>query len=660
MILEQLIKYGFLFIILTNSVILYNHKEDNRNHNLIEFGQYSFSSLSNKFSNIPEIFFSINDITYSFSKKFGLIEIKYSLNLYNKDFHIIKPTDLSLLYNMGIFCNLYIFETNENIYSIANIHENRCFYCIEYTKIHEHVKFGIKIYKINEFGEQIEFSELFFFTDKLFNINQNQGIQDNYKFDFNYLYKKYKDLLQNINEHKKKGIFLEESNRLKSSYMQPPLCFLKRDIAQDEGKWYFKKIYENYFCFCKGESCTNIPSFNIHSYQSCKYFFYLTILNNNKNLYPKTHYLLSDFFDENIESSEAFPIFQEMTNRNLKVHYLTMSWEIYCQFCMKNKKCVKNLGIIYGVKIINGDVLEKYLELFLRLKIVIAAEKYDSIDNLFYNIDYIIFIFLGHGVTYIKSYLYKDYLSPMRYNKILLPPSEIFVNLALKAGWKENNIIKIGYPKWDNYELHKTKADSYNFSENNERSIFMMFTWRKLKRGRNASIFYYNNIYNLLNDTEINEQLFWNNIKFYFCYHHTLREKKMIDMNNNTNIRYISQNEISILLKNSSLIITDFSSILFDAVVQKKPLILFIPDGLEPNLQDIYSDEYYEIITKIKNGIIYLGEVFVDLDKVINKIIYYIKNNFTLENEKLEFYKRFNLKNFGNTNKFINYIRKLK
>jgi hypothetical protein len=162
MILEQLIKYVFLFIILTNSVILYHQNKDNRNHNLIEFGKYSFSSLSNKFSNIPEIFFSINDITYSFSKKFGLIEIKYYLNLYNKDFHIIKPTDLSLLYNMGIFCNLYIFETNENIYSIANIHENKCFYCIEYTKINEHVKFGIKIYKINEFGEQIEFSELFF------------------------------------------------------------------------------------------------------------------------------------------------------------------------------------------------------------------------------------------------------------------------------------------------------------------------------------------------------------------------------------------------------------------------------------------------------------------------------------------------------------------
>ena len=187
----------------------------------------------------------------------------------------------------------------------------------------------------------------------------------------------------------------------------------------------------------------------------------------------------------------------------------------------------------------------------------------------------------------------------------------------------------------------------------------MMFTWRKLKIGKNTSILYYNNIFNLFNDAEINKQLYLNNIKLYFCYHHTLKEKKIIDIGNNNNIRFITQNEISKLLKNSSLIITDFSSILFDAIVQKKPLILFIPDGLDPNIQDIYTYEYYETITKIKNGDIYLGEVFFDLNKVIDKIIYYINNNFVLEREKIKFFKQFNLKNFGNTNKFINYINKL-
>ena len=110
-------------------------------------------------------------------------------------------------------------------------------------------------------------------------------------------------------------------------------------------------------------------------------------------------------------------------------------------------------------------------------------------------------------------------------------------------------------------------------------------------------------------------------------------------------------------MKNSSLIITDFSSIIFDAIVQRKPLILYIPDGLDSNLQDIYTQEYYETITKIKDGIIYLYEVFLDLNLVIEKIIYYIKNNFVLENEKLKFYKKFSLKRKGNTKRFINYIK---
>ena len=113
------------------------------------------------------------------------------------------------------------------------------------------------------------------------------------------------------------------------------------------------------------------------------------------------------------------------------------------------------MHIIYGVKKINGDFLEKFLEIFLKLKVVITAEQYESIDNLFYNIEYITYIFLGHGVQYIKSYLYKDYLSYKRYDKMLLPPCEKIINVALNSGWKNENIIKIGLPKWDNYKIFR-------------------------------------------------------------------------------------------------------------------------------------------------------------------------------------------------------------
>lgn len=657
MILNKLVKNALLFIFLLNLLIIKNEPIIEEYNEFNKFGEYSLTSLAKNIANMPEIYLSITDIRITYSNNHNLMEIIYYINLYDQNYYLIKPSNLPLLYNLGILCDFYSFSTKENIYSIANIFENKKFYCVEYSKLSEHVKFGIKVYKIKEIGEKTEFSELFFFSDKIININKTPAIQNNYHFDVISINKKYNKLLLKINEQKKK-LFTKEFNNLLQSYIQPPLCFLKEDIAQFDGKWSFHNIYNNYFCFCKGESCLNINSYNMHGYQMCKYNFYLTIIDNNKYLYSKTDYLLSDFFDGNIEPSDAFPIFKEMIKKQLKAHYITMSWDIFSEYCLKKPICLNNYQIIYGIKRIDGDVLEKYLDLFLKLKVVVAAEKYDGIDNFFYNIDYITYIFLGHGVQYIKSYLYNDYLSPKNYNKMLLPPSNKFISLALQAGWKNEDIIKITCPKFDNYGIYKKKISFQNNYEKNESSIFLMFTWRKMKKGKNISSLYYDNIYNLLNNTILNDYFDKNNVKFYFCFHHALKDKKIIPLENE-NIKFISQNEISILLKNSCLIITDFSAILFDAIVQRKPLILFIPDGLDPNLKEIYTEEYFEVITKIKNGFIDLNEIFLDLEQAINKIIYYIENGFELEKEKLNFYRQFKLTNKGNTKKFIRYIMKL-
>lgn len=663
MFLDYKIKCIISLVIIINSFISLIHNYQNKSdiiYTFNNFGQYSVASSTKNITNVPEIYLGVSDINYTYSKEFGLIEVIYYINLFDQKFHLIKPSNLSLLFNLGIFCNLYNFETNENIYSFPHIFENKCYFCIEYIKLSERAKFGVLFYKVNDLDEKIEYNELFFFNEKLINTAFNLSHQDNNKFNSNLIYNNYKKLLLEVNKSKKGESLNKEPINIKSSFLQPPLCFLKRDIAQVKGRWYFNNIYETYFCFCTGESCLKLPTFYMLNFQSCKYFFYLTMIDRNRYVYPKTHYLLSDFFDENIEASDALPIFKKMIKMNLDAHYLTVSKKIYDEFCGGKLKCFYNFQIIYGIRRINGDFLEKYLELLLKLKVVIAAEKYDSIDNLFYNIEYIIYIFLGHGVTYIKSYLYKDYLSPKKYNKILLPPCEKFITLALEAGWKNEDIVKIGYPRWDNYATYFPKILKNRTAKEEERSIFLMFTWRKVKKGKEISSLYFQNINLILNNEEINEQLFTNNIKLYLCYHHTLKEKKKLAVQNKNVIQFISQNDISTLLRNSSLIITDFSSILFDAIVQKKPLILFIPDGLDPHLKNIYVEEYYETITKITNNIIYLDEVILDINQVISKIIYYIKNDFALERKKLKFYRKFRLKAKGNTYRFINYVKKLK
>ena len=122
---------------------------------------------------------------------------------------------------------------------------------------------------------------------------------------------------------------------------------------------------------------------------------------------------------------------------------MTQNRNIYTKHCQSKNQC----QIIINEINIDGDFLEKYLELILRLKAIIAGSDFLSMDYLFYNIEYITSINLGHGVKYFKSFLYKEYTSPKKYNKLVLVPSKKIIAVALKYGWKEENIIKICLPK---------------------------------------------------------------------------------------------------------------------------------------------------------------------------------------------------------------------
>ena len=83
------------------------------------------------------------------------------------------------------------------------------------------------------------------------------------------------------------------------------------------------------------------------------------------------------------------------------------------------------------------------------------------------------------------------------------------------------------------------------------------------------------------------------NITLYFAFHRQIWNKLKSKLKINKHIKYIEEKEISIILSNTSLVVTDFSSIIFDIIYREKPFVIFIPDSNDPNLSDIYSDFYY-------------------------------------------------------------------
>jgi CDP-glycerol glycerophosphotransferase (TagB/SpsB family) len=154
-----------------------------------------------------------------------------------------------------------------------------------------------------------------------------------------------------------------------------------------------------------------------------------------------------------------------------------------------------------------------------------------------------------------------------------------------------------------------------------------------------------------------------NNITVFFTLHRynvdKYSKKYKFIINNNKNIKYVEQNDISNCLTKSSLVISDFSSIIFDFIYRNKPYIIYIPDADDPEIHNIYSNEYSELIESMNNNSFKFENIFFDINQTINKIIFYINNNYTLDYKLNNFYKSFNLKQGNNIEKFIDYLRKL-
>lgn len=247
----------------------------------------------------------------------------------------------------------------------------------------------------------------------------------------------------------------------------------------------------------------------------------------------------------------------------------------------------------------------------------------------------------------------------------MIPPSDKFIKIAKKHGWKDEDIIKINLPRWDKYIYEDEKFFLNNkFSDKEYNSILVMFTWRETHKNEKISSFYINNIIKILRNDELNVALKIKKIKLYFSLHRNMvynyQNIFRIILNKNEFIQYINQSDISECIIKSNLILTDFSSIIFDFIYRQKPYILYIPDINESKIKKIYSTDYYNIIESFRNKVFQFENTFYGIKETVNKMIYYINNDFNLDNNLKKFYNSFNLKKGKAINEFINYLKKLK
>ena len=570
--------------------------------------------------------FNISKPKIFYNQNYNIYKISYLIQVFDSKNDSILPSKLFLHHNLRIICFLNVNQIN--ITSLASIENDKYFKCIEFINLNEKTEIGFFIYQSKTKKEIV-------LINKSFIIHKNK-----------YKYKYDKDYIANLYNR-------NDTQKLKKLYTLKPKYELKRNFEKSNNHWIFANLFNEYFCFCKGSNCSDI---NIS--QKCKYNFYTYLIDYNHYIYEKTDFLLFDFISKKFTSADVYPVFEKMINRNIRAHYLTEKKDVYKKYCYNIKYCDL---IIFPNKSgfrINGGFLEKHFNMFLKLRQVLtsAGVKIDFINNLFHNIDYITYICIGHGVSYFKYYLYEDYYGPKNFDKLLIPNSEKLINVPIKYGWKNENLIKFNLPRWDKFNYINESIN--DIEKIKSYSIFIMFTWRELKYGRSISKYYISSILDLLSNQQLINNLQKLNLTLYFSIHHKLRRYRNYFKIENF-AKYVRENDISECLSKTQLLITDYSSIIFDMIYRGKPYIIFIPDANDPKIKYKYEKFCYTIIKNFANNYFGFQNVFFDINSTLDKINYYIENNFKLETSLEKFYDEFNFTKGPFLNSFIDYLLKL-
>jgi hypothetical protein len=626
----------FIITIINNSPINVNgngYKRRLLKDNIL--APYNRYYVSKYFNNTDAEYFNITYIKYIFSYKFKVVKVEYNVVFYDKNDNIIAPSNLSLYNNLHLICHIDVKDTYTIIDSLGYNHQNKYFICIEFFNMHEKITFGIKLYQQFKNEHDIEediikFSTIYLFTQTLFDLN-NMAYKNDDMFDPFLINKNFLNFVKDTQNK-----FKNQTLKLRKYYMEYPNCIIKRNSIIFYNKWVFRNIYNHHFCACKGFNCLDK---NVGSY--CKFYFYLYIVDNNRNLYEKTDYLFVDLYFKEILPEDTYPVFREMAKQKLPVHYMTERQDIYDEYCKNGTKlCLDVIKIDRDNYTMTGDFFENYLELFLKLKAVVSARAVRSVANVFCFTEYITYIFVGNGLYYFKPFIYMDLKSneARRFDKVLLPNSEKFASLVKSNGWYDEEIIKINLPRWEKYyrENHKEL-------DNKNKTILIYFNPRDINKDKSISSLYIENIKKLVTNLNLNKQIKKNNVTIYLAFYHTYifrknKFKKILE--NNTNIKVIEQEQIPDYLKTANLLVSDYSTLIFDMIYLGKPIALYIPDIDEPNITDIYRPECSDVIQSLKNGTIEIENLCVDIKKIVDKIIFYIKNNFKLVEIFLNFKSR--------------------
>ena len=252
-------------------------------------------------------------------------------------------------------------------------------------------------------------------------------------------------------------------------------------------------------------------------------------------------------------------------------------------------------------------------------------------------------IFLQHGV--LKDDAKMFYYNRTKFRIFICGAKREYEYIKEKYGYPKENVFYTGLARFDNLDLSQKKNGL----------ILITPTWRKYITCQKEFDEFIKNYYDLLNNNELIKLIEKNNIKIQLVMHKNMKGFKINSVEcKNIKVNHNDEVDIQKLINKADLLVTDFSSIFMDVAYRKRPIIYYHFD--EKSYRENKLSEGY--FSYKEDG---FGDIINNKNSLIDKIKYYINNDFKIE-KKYE--KRMDLfferKDKNNCKRILECIEKIK
>lgn len=217
-------------------------------------------------------------------------------------------------------------------------------------------------------------------------------------------------------------------------------------------------------------------------------------------------------------------------------------------------------------------------------------------------------IFLQHGVMGVKNMTNLYGVNSQTFKADLFITSSEYEKryISKDFGYKKEDIAVTGLSRFDN--LFKQDIPV-------RRQVLIIPTWRDWLQNIDSFLEseYYERYRNLINNEELNRHARENNYELVFCLHPNMQVFSSYFEDSPVKVIYQGEVDVQQLIKESALMVTDYSSVAFDFSFLHKPVIYYQFDrtkfigkkgshiDLLNDLPGVIVDEEYELVKSVIN-----------------------------------------------------------